>query len=129
MDNLMLVGGLVAIFIAVTVLLATIGVLTSERSQVSRSMAAIRTMNLPSDMQAELNPSFDERVLEPARDRLLGIGRRLTPQGQLDKIGQRLESAGSPQGWDVNRVISVKVLAGAVGLLLGFVLSVVMGGM
>jgi tight adherence protein C len=128
MDNAMLIAGLASIFIAVTVLLATVGVLTSERSQVSRSMAAIRSMNIPSDMQAELSPSFDERVLEPARDRLLGIGRRLTPQGQLEKIGRRLESAGSPQGWDVNRVISVKVLAAAVGALLAFMLSIVLGG-
>jgi tight adherence protein C len=128
MDNLMLVAGLGSIFIAVAVLLATVGVLTTERSQVSRSMAAIRSMNIPSDMQADLNPSFDERVIDPARDKLLGLGRRLTPQGQVDKIARRLESAGSPVGWDVNRVISVKVLAGAVGGLLGFVLSVVLGG-
>ena len=128
MDTLMLVGGLVAIFAAITTLLATVGVFTTERSQVSRSMAAIRNMNIPTDMQAELNPSFEERVLEPARARMLGLGRRLTPLGQLEKMGKRLEAAGSPDGWDVNRVISVKVLAAGVGLLVGFALPVVLGG-
>jgi len=126
-DDLMLLAGLGGIFIAITVLLATVGVLTSERSQVSRSMAAISRMKAPGDMQAELNPSFEDRVLVPARARMLGLGRRLTPVGQYEKIGQRLEAAGSPRGWDVNRVISIKVLAGAVGLLLGFMLPVVMG--
>lgn len=126
-DNLMLVAGLGAIFVSVTVLLATVGVLTSERTQVSRSMAALRRMDVPEDMRAELDASFEERVLEPARERFIKLGRRLTPQGQIDKMSRRLERAGSPEGWDVNRVISVKVLAGAVGALLGFVLPVVLG--
>jgi tight adherence protein C len=128
MDNLMLVIGLASIFVAITVVLATVGVLTGERTQVSRSMAALQRMDAPADMQAELDRSFEERVLEPARARMLALGRRLTPQGQLDKIGHRLESAGSPVGWDVNRVVSVKVLAGGVGLLIGFTLPVIMGG-
>jgi len=128
MDNLMLVGGLLSIFVAITVLLATVGVFTEERGQVSRSMAAIRSINVPSDMQDELNPSFEERVLVPTREKLLGLGRRLTPGGQLDKMAERLEAAGSPAGWDVNRVISVKVLAAAVGLLLGITLPLVLGG-
>jgi tight adherence protein C len=126
-DNLMLLAGLGGIFTSVTVLLATVGVLTSERTQVSRSMAALRRMNVPSDMQAELDQSFEERVLEPARAKLLTLGRRLTPAGQLEKMAKRLESAGSPEGWDVNRILSVKVLAGGVGLLLGFVLPLVLG--
>jgi tight adherence protein C len=127
MDNLLLIGGLAAIFIAVTVLLATIGVLTSERSQVSRSMAAIAAMNVPGDMDAELNPSFEDRVLVPARQRLLGLGRRLTPAGWTEKMAGRLEAAGSPRGWDPNRVLSVKVLAGAVGALVGLSIPLVAG--
>jgi tight adherence protein C len=127
MDTLMLVLGLAAIFIAVTVLLATVGVLTEERGQVSRSMAAIRSMSLPGDMAEELNPSFEERVLEPTRERLLRLGHRLTPSGWMEKTGKRLESAGSPRGWDANRVLSVKVLAAAVGLLAGLTLSVIAG--
>lgn len=126
-DNVLLLLGLAAIFVSITVVLATVGVLTGERSQVSRSMDALRQINLPSDMRAELDRPFDERVLEPARARLLRLGRRLTPQGQLDKMGARLETAGSPEGWDVNRVLSVKVLAAAVGFLLGITLPVVLG--
>jgi tight adherence protein C len=127
-DSVELAVGLGAIFIAITVLLATIGVLTAERTQISRSMSALQRMNVPGDMQAELDRSFEERVLVPARAKMLGLGRRLTPQGQLDKIGRRLETAGSPEGWDVNRVISVKVLAAAVGFLVGLALPVIMGG-
>lgn len=127
MDDLMLLLGLAAIFVAIAVVLATVGVLTAERSQVSRSMAAIRSLNVPGDMASELNPSFEERVLAPTRDKLLGVGRRLTPQGWVEKMGARLEAAGSPKGWDVSRVLSVKVLAAGVGLLLGFTLPLVAG--
>ncbi len=127
MDNLMLLVGLSSIFVAITVVLATVGVLTGERTQVSRSMAALRRIDTPADMQAELDQSFEQRVLEPARARLLRLGKRLTPQGQLEKMARRLESAGSPVGWDVNRVLSVKVLAGAVGTLLGFTLPLIAG--
>jgi len=128
MSQLVLAVGLGAIFLSITIVLATVGVLTSERAQVSRSMAALSRMRGPSDMQAELDKSFEERVLDPTRARLLALGRRLTPAGQLAKIAQRLESAGSPTGWDVNRVLSVKVLAAGVGLLLGFTLPLVAGG-
>jgi tight adherence protein C len=128
MDDLLLLIGLASIFAAITVILATVGVFTNERGQVSRSMEAIRSMSVPGDMDSELNPSFEERVLVPTRERLLGLGRRLTPGGWVEKMGQRLEAAGSPSGWDVNRVLAVKVLAAAVGLLLFFVLALVMGG-
>jgi tight adherence protein C len=127
MDNVLLGIGLASIFVAITVLLATVGVLTNERGQVSRSMAAIRSLNIPGDMEQELNPSFEERVLEPARERLLRLGRRLTPQGWLEKMGTRLEAAGSPRGWDVNRILSVKVLSAGVGLLIGLALPLVAG--
>lgn len=126
-DSLILTLGLACLFIAITVVLATVGVLTAERAAVGRSMAALRRMDVPSDMQAELDVSFEERVLEPGMARLLAVGRRFTPQGQLDRIGRRLETAGSPEGWDVNRVISVKVLAAAVGLLLGLAIPTVLG--
>ena len=127
MDNALLALGLASIFIAITVVLATVGVFTNERGQVSRSMAAIRSLNIPGDMEQELNPSFEERVLEPARERMLRLGRRLTPQGWLEKMSDRLEAAGSPRGWDVNRILSVKVLSAAVGLLIGFALPLVAG--
>lgn len=125
-DNVLLILGLAAIFISITVVLGTVGALTSERAQVGRSMEALRRMDLPADMQAELDASFEERVLIPTRERLLRLGKRLTPQGQLDKMAARLEQAGSPEGWDVNRVVAVKVLAAAVGLLVGLTLPVVL---
>jgi tight adherence protein C len=127
-DNLTLLLGLAAIFLAVTVILATVGVLTTERSQVSRSMDALRRLDLPADMQAELEVSFEDRVLVPTRERLLALGRRLTPQGQVDRLAARLEQAGSPAAWDVNRVLSIKVLAAGVGFLLGLMVPVVLGG-
>ena len=55
----------------------------------------------------------------PALARFTGLGRRLTPGDQVARIRHRLELAGNPPGWDVDRVIAFKVLGLLAGLALG----------
>jgi tight adherence protein C len=62
---------------------------------------------------------FGERVLRPAVGRLAALARRLTPAAALRRVGDRLVLAGSPAGWDAERVIVMRFLATVVGLLLG----------
>lgn len=125
--DLLLAVGLGGIFMAVVVVLGTVGVITAERDQVSRSLKALRSIEgLPADMRAEFDRPFSERVLKPGRGRLVAIGHRLTPAGRLEKLRQRLEAAGSPAGWDVERVLAVKVLSAVVGFLLGMVVYLVL---
>lgn len=125
--HLILGVGLFAIFLSVALLLATVGVITSERSQVSRSLSSLDLLGVPADMRAELDRPFDERVIAPGLARLVGFGRRLTPGGRVEKLRQRLEAAGSPTGWDVERVLAVKVLAAGVGFLFGVLIYLVAG--
>jgi tight adherence protein C len=77
-----------------------------------------------SNVQNELDRAFGERVLTPAWQRLARLGRRLTPAGRTDAIRTKLDTAGSPAGWTVDRFLAYKVLGlvvlGAVGLGLGF---------
>ena len=120
--------GLGGIFFAIVIVLATVGVITSERDQVSRSLSALRSIQgLPVDMREEVEPPFSRRGVAPARQRLVAFGRRLTPAGRMDKLRQRLESAGSPTGWDVERILAVKVLGAGLGLLLGLIILFVLG--
>lgn len=126
-SHLVLGVGLAAIFLSVALLLATVGVITSERSQVSRSLSALDLLGVPADMRAELDRPFDERVVAPALARMVSFGRRLTPGGRVEKLRQRLEAAGSPTGWDVERVLAVKVLAAALGFLFGLSTYLVFG--
>ncbi|MDQ6686895.1 MAG: hypothetical protein M3Z50_04665 [Actinomycetota bacterium] len=125
--QLLLLGGLGAIFVALTLLLGTIGAFTAERSQVGRSLAAVRALeSAPLSLRRDADRSFEERVLGPATIRLSRLGRRLTARGQTDKYRRKLELAGSPAKWDTDRVLALKVLGLLGGLLFGAGVSFLM---
>ncbi|HKA68133.1 MAG TPA: type II secretion system F family protein [Actinomycetes bacterium] len=129
MTTIALAIGLGAIFVALVIGLITIGAISAERAQMRRSLGAIESYHgVPADLQRELDRPFGERVLRPGLRRLVGFGRMLTPGGQLARIQRRLEEAGSPDSWDVDRVLAYKVLALAVGVLLGAAAGLALGG-
>jgi tight adherence protein C len=128
MSDAVLIGGLAAVFIAVVLFLTTIGTITSERQQVGRSLAAVQAIQTaPAEMRTELDRPFAERVLVPTVSRFARLGRRLSPRGQADRIRHRLDLAGNPEKWDVDRVYAFKVLGLIAGALLGILLSVAFG--
>jgi tight adherence protein C len=123
----LLIIGLVAIFVALTLAIMTMGTATSQRRQVGRSLAAVNALHAaPSPFQQELNKPFAERVLDPGMARLSRLGRRLTREDQLARIRHRLELAGNPPQWDVDRVIALKVLGLVAGLLVGVAVPVLL---
>ena len=129
MADIALAVGLAAIFTAVVIVLATIGVLTGEREQVGRTLAAIQAFQAaPASMKRELDKPFRERVIAPFLDRSEGLGRRLTPSGQVERIRKRLDAAGSPSNWDVDRVLAFKVLAALAGVVITVALSPILLG-
>lgn len=107
------------LFAALVLAFSIIGVLTSERRAVARSVAAVQAMNAaPTVIADELDPPFTERVIAPLGERLVGIGRKITRADTATKIAHRLDIAGNPPAWDVNRIIGLKVLGmGALGCL------------
>jgi tight adherence protein C len=128
--QLVLILGLIAIFVAIVLLLTTIGTITSERQAVNRSLAAVRAMDsAPDQMKAELDKPFGERVVTPTMGRLTTVGHRFTAGDQSDRIKHKLELAGSPAGWDTDRVIAFKVLGLFAGVILGLLLGFLIGGL
>ncbi|MFA7265846.1 MAG: type II secretion system F family protein [Candidatus Nanopelagicales bacterium] len=65
--------------------------------------------------------SFQQRVLDPILSNLQRVGWWLTPASRLKKLEDRVEAAGFPPDWDINRLVLLKVLAGLFGAVLGFV--------
>jgi tight adherence protein C len=122
----MLAVGLVCIFAALAVALTTVGVLTSERQQVARSLAAVRSTS-SAPLTREAAPTFGDRVVKPASARFTSLGRRFTPTGQVDRIRMRLEMAGSPARWDTDRVLAFKSLGLLAGATLGAALPLLLG--
>src|SRR6059036_1609828 len=64
--------------------------------------------------QEELKENFGSRVFVPVVARAGRIARRITPLDARDRIEKKLLVAGSPAGWDAERVLAFKIL-GAVG--------------
>ncbi len=124
----LLVLGLAGIFLAIALALATVGAITSERQQVARSLAAVQAIRAaPQSMQHELNKPFTDRVITPALARFTRLGRRFTAGHQVSRIRHRLELAGNPPQWDVDRVIAFKMLGAIAGLALGIGLPLALG--
>ncbi|MBY9073781.1 type II secretion system F family protein [Nocardioides sp. WL0053] len=119
--TLVLTVGMVGIFTALFVSLAAIGVFTNETRGVSKSLAVVEAFTTaPKSMQDELQPSFNDRVLVPLLNRFVGLGKKLTPADHGERIRHKLDVAGNPPGWTVDRVTSLKFVgfAGALGLSL-----------
>ena len=77
-------------------------------------------------MKEELDPSFKDRVLTPLLDRFVGLGRKLTPTDYAERIQHKLDVAGNPPGWTVDRIVSLKVVGFGVGVVAGALFAVLL---
>src|SRR4051794_33883279 len=126
--TVLLTIGIAGIFAAIFLSLTAVGVFTNEATGVSRSLAVMEAFSTaPEVLKEELAPSFQNRVVVPLLDRLVGLGRRLTPSDYAERILQKLNVAGNPPGWTVERVMSLKVLGIGAGLVGGVALGLMLG--
>ena len=116
------------IFLALFIILAAIGGFTRESTGVNRSIAVLEAITAaPEEMTRELDASFSDRVLFPLLARSQRLGRRLTPEDASDRIREKLELAGNPLGWTVERVMAGKVVGFGAALVVSLLLSLLMG--
>lgn len=128
MTTLVLAGGIGLIFLSLFLVLGAVGGLTKEASGVSRSLEVLEAItSVPDEMRAEQDASFAERVLLPLLARTQGIGRRMSPADAHLRVREKLEKAGNPVGWTVDRVMAGKVVGFVVALLVSLLLLVVLG--
>jgi tight adherence protein C len=112
-----MVAGLAAIFLAILLCLTAVGVFTNEARGVSKSLAVVEAFTTaPPELKKELDGTFKERVLLPLIDRSVALGKKVTPSDHTERLRARLDVAGNPPGWTVDRVTSLKFL-GFVGAL------------
>jgi tight adherence protein C len=128
--SMVLIIGIAGIFSALLISLAAVGVYNNEARGVSKSLSVVEAFSAaPKAMQQELEPSFQERVLNPLLDRFVVIGKRITPADHADRIRKKLDIAGNPPGWTVDRVTALKVvgLAGGAAAAVLFALTMSFG--
>ncbi len=109
-------------------LLATAMRNAAPSSGVARSIELIEAMTTaPSELTRELDKSFGERVLIPLQNRFTGLGRRLSGADSSERIRHKLDLAGNPPGWTVDRVLSGKVVGAIAGFAGGLLFSFMLG--
>ena len=124
MTTLVLIVGLLALFAGTVVAIVIAGSIGKERSEISSSLAAIEAISgpIPDDMRQVYDKPFNERVTKPVSAWFANIARTLSGVNWSGKTSRRLEMAGNPPGWDAERILAWKAIAG-----IGF--ASVVGGM
>jgi tight adherence protein C len=128
-SQLLLPLGVVAIFAGLLFIVLALGATASDRQQVGRSLAALDAMSSRrEEARRELDRPFAERVLGPIVTRLSRIGSQFSPRDESSKLRHRIDLAGNPAGWNVERILAFKVIGLMSGLLVGIGLPLGLGG-
>ena len=123
MAIVILLLGIIVLFAGLALLVLTLSTAFMNRQEVNRSLAAIQGMHEDDRPPSQLDTPFTDRVVTPAFEKLTSWGRRFTPDDQSARIRRRLDLAGNPENWDVNRIIAFKML----GLIGGSILGLLIG--
>ena len=124
--TLLLIMGAALVFLAIYIVSTALR--DAESHGLNRSLAVLEAMSsAPKELTKDLDKPFGERVMEPTRAAALSIGRRFTGADSAERIRHKLDLAGNPPGWTVDRVVAGKVIGLVVGVVLGFLLAMVTG--
>ena len=120
--------GALLVFVSLFIVFAAVGGLQSETRGVNRSLAVLEAMTAaPTEMTKELDKTFGERVIDPLYQRANRLGRRITGADAADRIRHKLDLAGNPPGWTVDRVGAGKIVGAVAGLGISALLAMVFG--
>lgn len=125
--TLLLVLGVLLVVVSI-VLVASATTSDAEASGVGKSLAVLQAMTAaPKALTDEVDRPFTERVWEPLQARTLNLGRRLSGADSADRIRRKLDLAGNPPGWTVDRVTSGKIIGAVAGLVVALLFSLMLG--
>ncbi|HET7481749.1 MAG TPA: type II secretion system F family protein [Actinomycetota bacterium] len=123
MSEMLLAFALVATFSAVMLGGLAFDVSTLDRRREVRLLESRLEGVNPNLRDQELEGSLLSRVIRPTLDAVARLALRFTPLGMRQRLAHKLVLAGSPAGWDAEKLAALKVmgLAGgtAFALLLG----------
>ncbi len=125
--TMLFIMGILLVFTAL-VLAASAVRNAAPSTGVARSIELIEAMTTaPTELKADLDKSFSERVLIPMQNRFAGLGRRVSGADSSERIRRKLDLAGNPPGWTVDRVMSGKVVGAIAGFALAVLFSFMLG--
>jgi tight adherence protein C len=124
MSDLWLVLALVGTFSAILLTGFALDGLMNERKRAVRLLES--QISAGSDVnlrEREMSESFSRRALVPVLSAAGRVARRVTPLDARDRLTHKLLLAGSPAGWDAERVMAFKIIGLVGGFVLGFLVA------
>lgn len=125
--TILFIMGLVLVLLAILLIATALGD-DAKSTGITRSLAVLEAMTAaPKELTKEFDKPFSERVVEPFQRRALRLGRRLSGADAAERIRRRLDFAGNPRDWTVDRVVSGKVIGAIAIFLVALALSLIFG--
>jgi tight adherence protein C len=121
MSEIWLIVAIASVFGAVLLIGLAMDQTSSQRKRTVRlleSQVSSSTAESTNLRDREMQRGFGERVLIPVVGGATRVARRVTPLDARDRIAKKLLLAGSPPGWDAERILAFKVI-GCVGAFIG----------
>jgi tight adherence protein C len=128
--TIFLLLGAALVILALVLVSAAVGTTADGQavSGVDRSVALVQALSSAApELTKEYDESFGDRVMAPLQARAVLIARRLSGGDAPERIRRRLDVAGNPIGWTVERVQAGKVIGGISLFFISLALTVVMG--
>ena len=128
--TVLLILGAALVLLAIVLVSAAAGTTAGGQalSGVDRSVALVQALtNAPKELTKEYDESFAERILAPFQGRASHLARRLTGSDAPERIRKRLDVAGNPPGWTVERVLGGKVIGAIVMFFVSVALTTLAG--
>ncbi|GAB3196836.1 type II secretion system F family protein [Nocardioides hungaricus] len=117
------------LLVAVAIVLLSLALAEEpDRRGVARSLALVEAASAsPRLLVEDAAPPFRTRVLVPLRQHVGRLGRLLAGSDAPERIRHRLDLAGNPTGWTVDRVLTATVLGALAGIGLAALLALAFG--
>src|SRR5580765_5921052 len=120
-DNTLLIAGVTTVFVGLCLAMLLLIRPATKMGGVARSLMVIDQIHV-NPLLPISEQSASERLVRPFVRRFGRLGRRLTPIGTPARLQRRLDLAGNPGLWSVERMLAAKAgglaLGAAIGLLM-----------
>jgi tight adherence protein C len=130
MSEIFLVLAVGCVFGAIVLLGIFVDLSQSERRRAVRlleSQVAGTTSENVNLREQHLSESFGARIIVPVVAGASRVARRVTPIDARDRLARKLLLAGSPTGWDAERVLAFKIISLVGAVILGVFVTTVLG--
>jgi tight adherence protein C len=118
--TILLIMGAALVILAIVLVSAAVGTTAGGQTVtgVDRSVALVQALtHAPTELRKEYDESFADRIMGPFQAKASKVAKRLSGSDAPERIRLRLDIAGNPVGWTVERVQAGKVI-GAIAMFL-----------